>query len=171
MYIPFPSLLLLLTCVWNDRELRALFTPNLSRFAWHITLSVLKIQIIWLQLLQQTHNSFTPQGLIQQIYSAICAICSQQSNFENSWYQSPRDSINPASYNSKLPWPTSLLLQLSLGKKGNLWYLLYLKPIQIPAADVSSAKIKNDNSESVYVQESRGFQVQKYCITKFSADN
>lgn len=52
-----------LACAWDDRELRALFIPKLSWFAWYTTLSVLKIQIIWLQLLQWAHNFFLPKAL------------------------------------------------------------------------------------------------------------
>lgn len=52
---------------WDDGELRALFVSKLSLFVWHITLAVLKIQVIWLQLLQRTHKFFPLQGLIQHI--------------------------------------------------------------------------------------------------------
>lgn len=133
-----------LACAWDDRELRALFLPKLSWFAMHTTLSVLKIQIIWLQLLQWSHNFFPPQALIQHI--ECNHLCNRQlaEQFWKYLVSKPMRFHKSCGYNLKVPWPLYILfLQMSSGKKGNLWYLSpfrFQKRTSLPRSRMTTVK-------------------------------
>lgn len=126
--------------VYGKSEMRALFIPKPSWFAWHL---VMKIQLIWLQILQWTHTFYPTKGLIQQKpYTSNMQLMQHVGNSptQQFWkplltrYQSPGGSINPVVANLNFPSPyASSFFKYRCSKRKKIFGTYCIsKPIQVP---------------------------------------